>query len=250
MGDARVATLTFRVIHSDSVGYANAPPLVHTTADFTAVVENGRAVFTLSRSFSDIDVARAAVASFVHAWEADAILQMGPGHFGLIFESAVMEARSNPPEFLFVDAIDLSLATDRLVLSINYGQYPSPPNDLAVDSDVEAMLARYSRYQEGKEPLGTMAHFCLTVLERGQKRAEAAKRLNVEHAVLRKLGELTTKWGGEEARKHVGRARPFVPEQRAWLNAATNRLIRRAAEMAGSPGHPLPVIGMGDLPAL
>ena len=72
--------------------------------------------------------------------------------------------------------------------------YPSPPSmGLKPTPDVESMFHRYVGFREGREPLTTMAYFCLTVLEastgkRSGKRAAAAKRYGMCQEVLKQLG--------------------------------------------------------------
>ena len=82
-----------------------------------------------------------------------------------------------------------------------------------------------------------MAYFCLTIIEgstglKGNQdaRGEAAKRDNVERAILKTLGELTsTKGTGEEARKYDAGATkaPLTQSETNWLEAVV-RLLNSA----------------------
>ena len=156
--------------------------------------------------------------------------------------------------------------------------YPSPPSGLKITPDVKSMYDRLMRYLSGKEPLASMAYFCLTVLEistrdrckkakdAGPKsskgeiyrvelasvvcpqvvptwRATAAEMYGIERAVLNKIGHLSSKKG---ARKADGQEALTDPEAR-FLKEAIKALIHRAAEVAYGPVSRLPEIKLTDL---
>jgi hypothetical protein len=137
--------------------------------------------------------------------------------------------------------------------------YPEPPTNVAIDADVELMALRYSQYREGKETLAAMAYFCLTVLERATGAARQSRRLRrlamqhkfgIEVTVANKLGDLTAEKGGAEARKDEGRSHEFTANERNWIEHATKRMIRRAAEVAYDPDAAASQITMDYLPKL
>ncbi len=83
--------------------------------------------------------------------------------------------------------------------------------------------------KNGREPLASMAYFCLTLLEnRYGGRTAASKALVVDEAVLGKLGNLSTNRGDvSTARKITGDLTPFGAADTQWLEAAIRALIRR-----------------------
>ena len=131
----------------------------------------------------------------------------------------------------------------------------------SANADVNAMWQRYRLYRLGKEPLLSMAYFCLSRLEstamsspiKGNKRAKTAGTYRVEEKVLAKLGEFTATLGDEvSARKMDGqsRGRPPTDEEAAWIEAALELLINRAAEHSADPKRQWSQIMMDDLPKL
>ncbi len=130
------------------------------------------------------------------------------------------------------------------------GDYPQPPTDLAVNSDVEVMYFRYGLYREGMDTLAAMANFCLTVLEasaKGGQRSAAAKKYAIAPEVLSQLGRLVSEKGGREARKAKGTANEFTTTEKRWIDSAVKLMIRRAAEVAYAPNWPLTSISLADL---
>ena len=95
-----------------------------------------------------------------------------------------------------------------------------------------------------------MAYFCMTVLERaaGGRHAMPIK-FGIDLNVANTLGHLVSEKGGAEARKNRGRSHEFTAGERNWIEQATKRMIRRAAEVAHDPDAAASQIAMGDLPS-
>jgi hypothetical protein len=103
---------------------------------------------------------------------------------------------------------------------------------------------RYNRYVEQKEPLLTMAYFALTLLSRGDQRSAAA-HFNIEYAIFRKLGELTSTRGDNlVARKAEGAKHPLSDPEKLWIETAVKTIIRHLAAGGGSQ------LTMAQLPPL
>ena len=66
-------------------------------------------------------------------------------------------------------------------------------------------------------------------------RDAAAVRFGISKQVLRRIGELSTNKGGASARKAVGQAAPYTPEEERFLKSAIRTLILRAAEVEYGP---------------
>jgi hypothetical protein len=106
-----------------------------------------------------------------------------------------------------------------------------------------------------REPLSSMAYFCLTVLESSvgqkvKKRNASAKQYGIHYDVLDKLGKLTGGTRGEPmtARKMDSDMTPHTPNELQWIEAAVKAIIRRVAEVAA--GASVKQISMSDLPPL
>ncbi len=107
-------------------------------------------------------------------------------------------------------------------------------------SDIDNMYHRYLGYRAGKEPLSTMAYFCLTVLEsmvgrarkRTEKRQIAAEKFSVAVDVLNRVGDLSSEAGGPAARKQVDIDQHYAPDNEKFLRAAIQHMIFRAVKVA------------------
>ncbi len=124
------------------------------------------------------------------------------------------------------------------------------------DPDVLTLYNRFIGYLQNREPLASMANFCLTVLEnrsghrRGARKAAAAK-YGVDFKVLDKVGNLTaTKGGREGARKASGIANDLTSQESRFLAAAVKAIILRVAKVAHNPAQNTPKIRLSDLPDL
>ena len=135
--------------------------------------------------------------------------------------------------------------------------YPPPPSGVplkADDPDVKTMYDRLSGYSEGREPLPSMAYFCLTVLElpfpgsRSARRTAADAHYDIDVAVLNEIGDLSSTRGGKGlARKAEGKVE-LSPKESRFLEEAVKQMIRRAAELAQEPDGVFPPITLADLP--
>src|SRR5579862_7067126 len=79
-----------------------------------------------------------------------------------------------------------------LSIVVGRARYPEPPTDFTADPDVETMWRRWEGFLADREPLPSMAYFCLTVVESHGGRAGAARRLGISLPVLHTIGRLAT----------------------------------------------------------
>ena len=111
---------------------------------------------------------------------------------------------------------------------------------------------RYEGYLRGREPLLSMASFCLTVIEDAYNgRTAAAKQMNIDEAVLKKIGNLTATRGDLlTARKINAQStkQPLSGQEGAWLQEAVKAVIRRLGEARSLT--PSKTLAMKDLPPL
>ena len=155
-------------------------------------------------------------------------------------------------------AEELGLA-DALFVHITRKEFPEPPVQFVASQEVTALWNRFGGYRQGKELLLSMAYFCLSFVEhrfggRRQRRKNAAAALNIEEAVLKRLGGLTSRGGDlATARKVDANAtgQPLTEQERQWLATTILRLIKQLGAYHASPGNP-PVdrVAMADLPVL
>ena len=116
--------------------------------------------------------------------------------------------------------------------------YPQPPSGLELTPDVESMYTRYIGYLQDKEPLASMAYFCVTVLvDPFAGIAEAAREYRVSRNVLCEIRKLSSTRGGRQARKADGKGQDLTDQERRFLKKATKAVIERAAQKdrSGSP---------------
>jgi hypothetical protein len=173
-----------------------------------------------------------------------------PEAFSFEYRRADIMDRDPPPGTLQAPfAVAMGAVIDAVIVK-HLDQYPAPPVGLVMSTEVDAMYDRFSRYNVGQVPLGPMADFCRTVLEKGQRSA-AAKKYGIDPLVLRTLADLAAEKGGRvDSRKWKGWSSEYSEQERAWIEVAVKRLIRRAAEVAYDPKAARVLITMGDLPPL
>ena len=244
MNDPHVETLHYFVKHDNSVDYRDVEPLVHDDALFRVRAEQRNVVLEPKGHYATEEEARRAAEGFVRRWEFEAALQAQSDAFRMVYERArIVDHNPSPlpPGALKPDPIYESIhVSDALTVTKKPATYPAPPSGSALDPDdcdAKDMLARLDLYRLGREPLASMANFCLTVVTPVRRHYQISKK------VISEVGRLTAKKGGAEARKAEGRGDPFTSEEIAFLEAAVAAFIRRAAEKAADSNGQLRVIG-------
>jgi hypothetical protein len=152
MNDPYVVALIYRVKHDASVNYEGAVPLEYDCDAFTVRVKDGEARFEMKGNFETAEAAREEVEPFIRSCEFAAALENGPGEFELLFKNAQIEDRNPTPGTVHVSSGDIVLIGISASVVVGRGRYPDPPEGIAVDADVESMLARYSRYRQVRTP--------------------------------------------------------------------------------------------------
>lgn len=257
MNDPHVVALHYEVEHTSSIDYSSAEPLELHFDAFDVRVEDSHVRFAMKHHFATKQDARAAVDDYIGGWELNAALVRGPNAFKLRYSRSEIEDRKPTPGVINAHAEPVRLNFSASAqATVSPRTYPKPPSmSLKRSPDVESMFHRYVGFREGREPLTTMAYFCLTVLEastgecRG-RRAAAAQRYCISEAVLKQLGELSSTKGGVGARKAEGVQQNLNQQEKMFLEAAVTTIIRRAAEVAHYPETSLKPITMFDLPSM
>jgi hypothetical protein len=252
MNDPDVKALLYHVQHPENVDYAKAAPIEYEQPGFRLRLEGGTMRIVFSDHYASVEEARGAVESFLRAWELSAALQNGPSDVRFVYDRAeVIDRKPTPGAIhaasLFVSAPMFGTPT----VHESRAKYPEPPIGISRDATVDLMFKRYCVYREGRTILPEAANYCLTVLigTTGGRKA-AASYFEIALRVLRKLGELSARKGGEEARKFDGSHLDFTSSERRWLKKVLLTIIKRAAEKAFDPAASRPQITMSDLPPL
>ena len=252
MNDPHVVELLYNIEHDQSVDYSDAQPIEHEDENFSIKVENKQVRFSMKAHYATEPAARDALAPYIRAWEIEAALRSRPNRFSLKFEKAKFEDRKPTPDVVLLANIpSVESRVPPAVLTVS-SPYPCPPSGIAISPDVESMFTRFVGYCEDREPLAAMAYFCLTVLEasldsdrsdhhrrrQSKTRESAAKKYEIPLQELNELGTLTSKKGGSEARKAVGKDKEFTPWERRSVEETVKKIIRRLAEAAAKPNPP------------
>jgi hypothetical protein len=256
MRDPHVVTLRYQLETVGSVSFEN-PQAIETETDlFQLRLENGIATLKLKEHFPSIAFTRNVVDEFFRAWELDSALVHGRRVIEFKFTDAEVVDRNPPPpgspQVIELTGVASAAAFGSATLHVTRRLYPEPPTRLKMSPDVETLWQRYEGYLNNREPLPSMAYFCLTWLEaKAGSRDHAAKSYRIAKDVLRKLGELTALRGDEKTARKIKQGSTLVPlgsTEIKWIEASIKTVIRRVGEISSDPS--LPVITMGDLPIL
>ena len=245
MNDPHVVALLYTIEPGRSVDYRKAQPLNHEEAGFRVKITNQQMRFEFKEHYATEDAARKAIEDYVRAWEFIACLEKGPDYFKLKFDYAQIEDRNRTPSVMMVYArpVRFAVKVGKATVVVSPACYPPPPSGLKLTPDVQTMYERYMGYLQGREPLPSMAYFCWTMI----KDSPTTKR-DFSGAVRNKIGYLSSKKGGQQARKRIGQDEPLTAQESRFLEEAINVVIRRAAKRAHAPDSNLLQISLSDLP--
>ena len=265
MNDPHVVALNYSIKHDSSVDYSKALPLDHEDETFRIKIEDKQVRLELKEHYPTEEAARQAVDRYISSWELNAALSGQPGQFKLTFQGAdIVDWNPTPPTpsrrpgvVPIAVTATAGAPTVRLSLStISPKPYPPPPSGLTLNPDdpnVSTLYNRFIGYLQNREPLTSMANFCLTVLETSlsKGRRAAAAEYGIDKEVLRKIGNLTANKGGREgARKASGIGNDLTRQESRFLVEAVKAIILRVAKVAHDPEQNTPKITLSDLPDL
>jgi hypothetical protein len=257
MNDPHVETLLYQLRTSERVNFDKAAPLKAKRQGFAFTIDTDDLTVTMDEHYATESAAREAVEPILRAWEIHHALWAGSREISFAFDRSVIVDRDPPPPpkpgephvVHVVGAAAMAMASASASVLIGRGQYPEPPLHFAVDPDTETLWDRWTGYQEGREPLQSMAYFCKTVVERQGGERAAAQRLAISRNVLETIGKLASMGDATTARK-ASALRPLTSQEQAWLEAAVKELIRRSGEVAAAPTAARPTLTMDQLPPL
>ena len=260
MKEPRVESLVYQIKSAEDIVYDDPPSLDVDTGKWKGHLENGILTCRLKVHYSSVADARKGVESYLRAWEIGAAIEHGRGSIRFIYKDAKLvdlapQGSGDVVVYLAGAMAGAGALAARVVIMRR--NYPPPPKVFRVSPDVETLWSRYEGYLDGREPLLTMAYWCLTMIEvsYGQgKREAAACTINVDSEVLNTLGRLTsTKGDITTARKapERGKWQPLSGTERTWIEAVVKRLICRMGEYAGCDDiSTLTSVSMLDFPSL
>lgn len=262
MNDPHVDSLRYCLKTDESLEFADPPPLEGETPTLLLRLEDDILTVRPKAHYASVDEAREAVDPYVTAWEIAEATRRGRRKVRFEYQSAQIVDRAPSPDgnqtaSHVVSKFDTVRSVSRAVERAS--SYPAPPGTFVASPDVETMWQRYEQYVQGREPLPSMAYFCLTVLEtsarnvpgKGRNREKALRAYAIQDKVLGKLGELTSKYGdAETARKAGGTGRPLTSAERDWVEKCLRVLIRRVGEKAADPHAKFDRIAVSSLPQL
>jgi hypothetical protein len=258
MSDFHVVALKYRLQLSDHISYAEPPPLVFETEAAHFHLENNQLRCDMKLHAATSEQARALVDPVLRDWEMEVELTRNRGELRFIYDDAEIIDRAPPTpgvqdRVMKIVGGKYSLTMGNVTGHITRRKYPDPPIGFRLTPDAESILLRFRSYQDGREPLLSMAYFCLTVVESAvggrNRRTNAAKAFGIAENVLDKLGELTSNRGDRTlARKAHSNLQPLTGVERAWIEAIIKQLILRLCD---PPQHSQrKQLTMADLPPL
>ncbi len=242
MNDPHVVHLEYRIANKDHIDWSAAKAVVFKGDNFTVEVKDRRVLFRFRTHYGSEDAAKAAIDSYRRNWELAAGLARGPDAFTLRFvRSEIIDRNPAPsdPHTLTVSGTIVGDISFDPNLVLRPARYPEPPapNMMKRTPDIDSMYHRYLGYRAGREPLPSMAYFCLDMLKgmASQDGETAARVFGISSKFLKEMGRVSSTMGGKMARKRKGLKQPYGPDDMKFLDAAIQRMILRATEVARDP---------------
>jgi hypothetical protein len=257
MRDPHVERLIYSIDSEGRTSFKEPPPLTfeHPLGTFDA--RDGHLTVSLKEHFESEKAARHAVEEVLQAWQIQSDLDLDIGTIRFRFLRCDIIDRNPPPpgtpmelQSAMLGAITMS---GTATLSIQRARYPPPPTAFRVSPDLATAHYRWAQFRSEREQLPSVAYFIFTVLKHAAERAGATPELMfaIHRDVLKTVSKLAS-WKGDAktARKapKSGAYEELSGAERAWLEAAIVRLVKRLGEHAA--GIPLPKLMMSDLPKL
>jgi hypothetical protein len=268
MRDPHVVWLKYRAEHkNESRRFENPSTLITENDKFKITLANGELTAEMKGHYATEGDARGVVERCLRSWEIDVGLTYGAGTMLFTFQNVHIVDR-NPPVPGEVSVGEGSIIRCLVAIRPRLGLMPTithvhacytpPPERFLATPDVESLWHRYQMYRQGREPLLTMAYFCLSLLEgttgnNDGSRKSASNRYEIDNRVLSELGRITAKRGdSKEARKygHEATRTPLTESEKYWVEEVILALIRRKGEYDFDPSASLPQITMSNFSPL
>lgn len=253
MNDPHVEVLLYKAdTDRDNLKYEDTTPVEIENQIGKFSLEDGLLTVDLADHYPDVRSAQHVVGPYLKAWEIEADISEGYGQIRFDFHRPVIiDRQPTPGTISAVQASGLALVLkgSRATILTTCNKYADPPTDFVASPDVLVAHLRWSQFREGKEPLQSMSYFILTLIEsRSGGRRQAARDLQIDVDILRKIGELSSKKGdANTARKfNTEEFEKMTDTEKSWLEVAVKKIILRLGEHAS--GKSLARIRFADLP--
>lgn len=258
MNELVVESLNYILKTSDEISYDNPPILEDDLPSFKIRLENEYLNVEMKDFFKTEEEARLFVEPYLKAWELDNFLTFGRKEFWFEFEkSTIIDRAPKCPDgsaTVYTKTAHICITSFSPKVHVTRNKYLLPPKKIKYSPDVESLIKRFEGFQSGKEPLLSMAYFCLTIIESSAGyRAKAVEKYSIRRDVFNKLGDLTSERGDEsEARKVKNRLsfEPLNESEKNWIIETIKLLIRRKAEYDFDPTATFKEITMDELPVI
>lgn len=253
--DLHVESLTYRLIPTENIIYEGPQAIEFDTEHANIRLADGELRCSMKTDYSNPGDARAVIDPVLRSWEVASDLKSNKGALRFKYDTANVVDRSPPipgqirGHAIMVQSIGSLEAFGNVTVRINLKQYPLAPGSFRLTPDAETLWLRYTGYTEGKEPLPSMAYFCLTMARAiSGGVAAASKKYQIRERVLRKLSELTSVRGDRlTARKASSRTlTPLTGTEIVWIESVIKLLILRIG--TDQTREILPWIDFSDLP--
>jgi len=258
MNDPHVKYLIYKLKLDKNISFDKPPALKEVYQVFEITLENDLLTVEMRDHFAEEAKARRVVDPFIKCWELDIALTQGRREVQFEFVTAEIIDRnpSTPGQSQTIEAGAgmIAITGFEAIVQVTRKNYPRPPRQLSYTPDVESLWKRYEGYLDGREPLMSMAYFCLSLLQSSTKgRANAASIYKVDPQVLDKLGELTSERGDKSEARKLDRSSTLTPltgPEISWIQEALKTLIRRKSEFDFDPNANLSLITLSSLPTI
>lgn len=201
MNDPHVESLTYKVMFRKDVDYSKASPLTEETENFVFTINQENALFKMKTHFSREEEAKKVTDKFLETCSIYWGLQNCPDEISFLYETVeIIDRQKNQDKhpIKYISGTITGYNEIEVDFRISKSKFLSAPRDFVINPDLETIYNRYKGYLENKEPLTSMAYFCLTVLEEGQGRKvrkDVAKIYQIDFNILNKWGDLSSEKG-------------------------------------------------------
>jgi hypothetical protein len=170
MNDPHVNSIRYAFKADDDLFSDPCQPVVFQGPDYQITLKDKILTCEFKSHFSKVSDAKAYLEPMLKSWIVDTGLQSGQElmRFDYIDADVTDRNPSLPGPANMASTIEgISLTSVRCtakLLTVR-SSYPAPPLDFSLTSDVEILWSRYKNYLQEREPLPSMAYFCLSRVE-------------------------------------------------------------------------------------
>ena len=231
MRDPHVISLLYQISSEGIVEYRNPDNLLFENHLGVFNLVDDKLMFKPHEHFSTEQDALYAIEPFLKSWEMEADLTSNIGTIRFTFEKSNIIDR-NPPKAGESIKGEMHSSTKiafglKAEITAVMSKFPNPPRNFGTSENVEMAYRRWLGYKNNSEPLQSMSYFVLTILlESAGGQKNAARSYNIDTAILRKLGELSsTKGDATTARKAGAVLNELTPQEKQWIEEAVKKMI-------------------------